>query len=361
MLGISEFMLGFNFIEAFLSFQIMLFFIYDIFFKKKKERSKFNLLSFYFLFLGISKCVMIFNDFYLTEISPYFDLIYLIGTGFAIIGVIFFVSISEEMLKLPYNLVTIAGFALFLLTYILPLLLNFPLDFVRIVYYIMFPILFLFIFISLVVLALRTIGLVRKYIIFIIVGLGIFGIGRALNTEYLELIGGESINLMGVILSVIGLAVIGFSFRALPSLSELEWHTKIHHLYILNTSNGICLLNHSFQTKEIMDQEIKIDADLLAGGLTGVMGLIKEMISEEDEDQYLKVIDHMDVKLIIQRGHFITAILVAKKELNILSKKLEQLVRIFEQRNSKYLINFDGSVSQYKKDQDIVKEIFEIK
>ncbi|MBD3226971.1 MAG: hypothetical protein GF329_02190 [Candidatus Lokiarchaeota archaeon] len=361
MLGIHEIMLGFLFIEAFLNFQITIFFLYDRFFKKIKVKSKFNLLVFYFLFLGISKCVMILNDYLITEASEYFDFIYLIGTGFAILGVIFFVNTSERMLPFKTkHLVSITGLILLFITYFLPLILNFPLNFVRFVYYISFPILFLFIFISLVILIIRTIGIIRRYIILILFGLIIFGLGRGLNTEYFEIIIGEYVNLIGIIITVFGLAMIGFSFRALPSLNELEWHNEILDFYIINTSNGVCLLKETFPLRDL-DKNIKVDADLLAGGFVGITGLIKEIISEKDEGQYLQVIDHMDIKIIFHKGRFVTGILVAMKELQILIDKLKQIVRLFERRNGSYLMRFDGNIGKFEKDKDLIYEVFKLK
>ncbi|TFF88951.1 MAG: hypothetical protein EU549_02070 [Promethearchaeota archaeon] len=361
MLVISELMLGFLFIEAFLNFQITIFFIYDRFFKNVKVKSKFNLLAFYFLFLGISKCVMILNDYLITESSQYFDFIYLLGIGFAILGVIFFVHTSERML--PFNtrhLISISGLLLLFVTYFLPLIMKFPLNFVRIVYYITFPILFLFIFISLIILIIRTIETIRRYIMLIFFGLIIFGLGRGLNTEYFEIIAGEYINLIGIIVTVMGLAIIGFSFRALPSLNELEWHKELLDFYIIKTSNGVCLLKDTFPPKN-SNKNIKIDADLLAGGLSGITSLISEIISEKDEGQYLQVIDHMDIKIILHKGRFVTGILVAMKELQILIDKLKLIVKVFEKRNMKSLMNFDGNIAKFVKDRDLIYNIFKLK
>jgi len=362
MLGISELKLGFFFIEAFLDFQIATYFIYDYFFKKNGSKTKFSLLAFTFLFLGFSKCTMIYNDYYLTTESPLFNYVYLIGIGLAIIGIIFLAHISERML--PFNtrhLVAITGIILFLITYTLPLILGFSLDYLRMVYYIIFPSLFIFIFTALFVLFLRTIGIIRRYIGFIICGLFIFGLGRAFNTEYMKLIFGDIINLYGSIIIVVGLALIGLGFRALPSLNELEWHNKIYNLYIIYTKNGVCLFRHSFQPKSMNESVVKIDDDLLTGGLTGVMHLIKEMLYDEDDESYMKTIDHMDVKILLERGHYVTGIIIAKEELKIISDKLDQFIKLFENRNIKYLKKFDGNVSRFEKDIDLVHKIFEIK
>jgi hypothetical protein len=350
-------MLGFFFIEAFLDLQIMVFFIFDRFFKEKEKDNKFNLLAFYFLFLGVSKIIMIINDYYLTKISPYFELIYLIGIGFAVLATIFFVHTSERML--PFNtrhLFSIAGLSLFTHAYVIFFIFNLSLEFLRIIFYILFPVCFLFVFISLFYLIIRTIGSIRRILIFIFFGLFLFGVGRALNTDYVEIIFGEIINLYGVIITVTALAIIGFSFRALPSLGELEWHKNLYSLLLVLTSNGVCLLRNNFQEKDT-EQMIKIDADLLSGGLTGVMGIIKEMISQRNEDQYIQVIDHMDINIHIFKGNFITGVLIAKEEKAILLEKLEQLVKKFESRNLKYIQTFDGNIGRYKKDLDLI-EIF---
>lgn len=139
------------------------------------------------------------------------------------------------------------------------------------------------------------------------------------------------------ILLVSELSVIPFVLMKeslLPS-EELEWRNEIIHLYVIS-SGGIVLSDYSFK-------ESTGDKDLLAGGISGVLTILKEIVGSAEQ---LKGIDHEDKKLLFEYSYtqtFLVALL-ANKDLTILRSKLKKLTAQIQAVFWEILMNWDGNL-----------------
>jgi len=124
-----------------------------------------------------------------------------------------------------------------------------------------------------------------------------------------------------VVMTIIGLSEISMipfvSMKdSLPPSEEMEWSKEIIHIYVIK-DGGIIMTDYSFSKEE------HFDADLLAGGMTGVSTILQEMI--DSKQTKLQVIDHEDKKLLFDYGRGFFVVLISIKDLKILRSKLKTL------------------------------------
>ena len=112
-----------------------------------------------------------------------------------------------------------------------------------------------------------------------------------------------------------------------------EWKNSIIKFFCIHTIKSANLYHRDF--KEGQD----IDEDLFAGGISGIMTLIKEMTKS---DSGTKVIEQHDKKIILESGLYITCILISTMNLEILQEKLSKICFDIELKFSKLLSNFMG-------------------
>ena len=125
--------------------------------------------------------------------------------------------------------------------------------------------------------------------------------------------------------------------ESLPPSDELEWRKEIIHLYVISNS-GIIMSDYSFTKTSGIDSP-----DLLAGGISGITAILKEMVGS---DQQLKSIDHADKKLLFEYAYddqFLIALL-ANKDLNILRTKLKKLTAQIQSVFWETIVKWDGDL-----------------
>ncbi|MHA1651111.1 MAG: MFS transporter [Candidatus Helarchaeota archaeon] len=155
------------------------------------------------------------------------------------------------------------------------------------------------------------------------------------------------------ILIVSELSLIPFVLmkESLPPAEEINWRDEIIHLYVIS-SGGVIMSDYSFAETTITD------SDLLAGGISGVTTLLKEIVGS---DEQLKIIDHEDKKLLFEYDtdqQFLVALLV-NKDLNILRTKLKKLTNQIHSVFWETIKKWDGNLDVLAPIKTLIRNIFE--
>ncbi|TFF98123.1 MAG: hypothetical protein EU541_07250 [Promethearchaeota archaeon] len=124
------------------------------------------------------------------------------------------------------------------------------------------------------------------------------------------------------------------------SSKEADWAEALRTLYVFN-KNSVCLHSKRFSMKERNDN---ISADIITGGLSGIMGLISEITNEKKN---LRIIDKGNVFIYFSYGTDIIVALTAEKYLPILFKKSELFIKRFEKVYHNELSGFVGETSVF--------------
>ncbi len=127
--------------------------------------------------------------------------------------------------------------------------------------------------------------------------------------------------LFGIAQLFILVLFLGYTKETLPSKDELEWRDAIFSLYCIANKNGICLYEENFQ------ERTSIDKDLVAGSITGITSLLKEITQS---DTRTKIIAQEDVNLLIEFGENVTCVAMSKVDLKTIRKRLNLLIADIE-------------------------------
>lgn len=143
--------------------------------------------------------------------------------------------------------------------------------------------------------------------------------------------------------------------ESLPPSEEIEWRKELIHLFVIS-SGGVVMSDYSFVNTSESDG---IDSvDLLAGGISGITAILKEMIGS---DHRLKSIDHEDKKLLFEYAYdnlFLVALL-ANKDLNILRTKLKKLTAQIQAVFWETIEKWDGNLEILSPINTLIRSYFE--
>ncbi|MHA1425728.1 MAG: MFS transporter [Candidatus Helarchaeota archaeon] len=126
--------------------------------------------------------------------------------------------------------------------------------------------------------------------------------------------------LLSIGMIIILILFLVYTKETLPSKEELEWKGTLYEFFCI-ASNGVCIFRQQFQEKTI------IDADLFAGGLSGIISLVQEMTQSAKKT---RIIDQEEKKILIEFGNNVTCVLLCSANLKILRKKLETITNEIE-------------------------------
>ena len=129
----------------------------------------------------------------------------------------------------------------------------------------------------------------------------------------------------------------------------MEWANEIINIYVIK-DGGIIMTEYNFSQKE------KFDADLLAGGMTGVSTILKEMIDSKESN--LKIIDHEDKKILFEYGKGFSTVLISYKDLKILRNKLITLTINIQNVFWETIEDWEGDLDIFKPINTMIKHIF---
>jgi hypothetical protein len=177
------------------------------------------------------------------------------------------------------------------------------------------------------------------------------GMGAVLAVQLLPL--GSSIVfpiLLGC-MGIMGILVffVAYTKETLPAKEELEWKDVIRDFFCIVSESGICVYRHTFK------EEIKIEENLFAGGISGIVNMVQEMVKSEKKT---KVIDQEDVKLLFENEENVTCILISRKNLKILREKLKDITHEIEVLYKDVFPTWEGNLDVFIPIGSIVKKYF---
>jgi len=118
------------------------------------------------------------------------------------------------------------------------------------------------------------------------------------------------------------------------------------------SNSGIMMSDYSFTKTSGIDSP-----DLLAGGISGITAILKEMVGS---DQQLKSIDHADKKLLFEFAYdnqFLVALLT-NKDLNILRTKLKKLIAQIQAVFWETILRWNGDLDILAPMKTIIRNYF---
>lgn len=163
-----------------------------------------------------------------------------------------------------------------------------------------------------------------------------------------NLFNGFEIRIIGDLVILAALLSMAYFLGSIPSLAEIGWQDKLRYI-IITRHPGMALYSENFQEKK------KIHEVMIAGALYGVEIFLQTLLKEEDT---LKSITKEREAILIERGRFISGILIADQPLQILKYRLKQLVTQFEDLYSEILEHWDGRVQAFAPTRYLIESIF---
>ena len=205
------------------------------------------------------------------------------------------------------------------------------------------PILYLYV-------AIKSTGELRKIIITFLIAIILFALGNGAHSRIFKSI--EWIYFIGSPI-LFTLSLIIMLYIIVKQFFELEWPKKIHHLYIFNSRSSITIQSHSF-VEEVTEEGL-LESQLITGGIYGIAAIIKKITKSK---RRLRLLDHEDVKIILEYGSYITAALLTEENFGILRRKLKTLVQEFEMQFKDALVDFTGSLTEFENANRLIEQIF---
>ncbi|MEX2681215.1 MAG: hypothetical protein Q6373_006420 [Candidatus Sigynarchaeota archaeon] len=313
-------------IEAFIDFELFVFFILK--WKPQKTRH-ISILGLAYLCFGITRVLLIFWDFESPKNATY----YISAAFFAFLAMAVFMYAAEYLLRKTHYVFTIAFLAVSCIVLFLTI------DVLRHLYYIFASALILFVIAFLFRLMAMVTGSVRKRFFTLFIGFVFYGLGYALSAELAKQLVPRPISVAVVI---IGLAFIALACVRIPMLEEVHWMDYLLHIFAFHIDTSACI--HDETLLKTGREMQGVSADLFSSGVTGVIGIIKEMINSEKK---LKVLDHEDKKILLEYGKYITVALITRKDLDILHEKLLAYINRAETELRQPLEKWRGEVARF--------------
>jgi len=121
--------------------------------------------------------------------------------------------------------------------------------------------------------------------------------------------------------------------RGILQAKVSEWKNSLISFYCMHSDMGSSLAHYDFI------EVPKIDEQLFAGGLSGIVSLIQEMTSS---NKRARVIDQEDKKILLASGEHVTCVLTCTKNLDTLHAKLKAICEEIETKYADELANFMG-------------------
>lgn len=133
----------------------------------------------------------------------------------------------------------------------------------------------------------------------------------------------------------------------LPLKEEREWRGAVRNTFLMYQS--IMVVHYSFQGEEAIDE------DLFAGGLNGIISLLKELTSR---DERVEVFNQENTKIIIKDGKYLTGALISSKDLKILHQKIQSVISDYEDIFLEYFENWEGELLKFTPRLRLIKRYF---
>jgi len=102
--------------------------------------------------------------------------------------------------------------------------------------------------------------------------------------------------------------------------------------------------------------KVEVGSELVSGMLSAITSFVKETTRSSD---YLRLIDHGDIVLLIEYGTYVFVALLAERETPEIRMRLKGFLKEFEQRYGDKLIDWTGDLREFTDCDEIVKNYFE--
>ena len=143
-----------------------------------------------------------------------------------------------------------------------------------------------------------------------------------------------------------------FWYISFTRFIEVDWPKKLRHLYLIKADSGVCIYEHPFIAEDGMESQ------LVGGSISGITKLMQEITRSP---QKLRLMDHGNIKLLLEYGAYIIGVLIVEENFSIHRKKLKSLVERFEDQFKEPLQVYVGSLGEFAGSKTLVDEIFSYK
>ncbi len=305
-----------------------------------------------FFFFALIRLCLNYNEFHLLTFGSENLIFYTLSVVFGYLFFISFIFVTETILKRTHYLQTI--FCIVLSSG--GIIIFNSIDQLRFFTNMTTPIFALILVTDyLIILVLKTKSNVRRKMELALLALIIGFIFYALDTSIGQtffLIPKEIISIIARVGILIAGIIIGYAFVSFESFTELDWSKKLNHLFIIGR-NGTNLFDFSF-----IHGENEPDPDIITASLSGIKELMASIIRSKD---FVRVVDHQDIKIIFEYGQYATLALITTENLHIYHLKLANLRHLFEDFFQDILPKWDGKTDVFLPTKHLVREVFELK
>ncbi len=137
-----------------------------------------------------------------------------------------------------------------------------------------------------------------------------------------------------------------------PEFSLIFEKVEKQNLYVMYT-DGRDVFNYAFVEE---DPESQTDPALISGMFSAITSFIQETTQSK---QFLKVIDHGDISILIEYGKYIfSALFVKGKQSSEVRAQLKEFINQFEEKHADVLGNWNGALAPFRDDHLLLEEIF---
>lgn len=150
-----------------------------------------------------------------------------------------------------------------------------------------------------------------------------------------------------IVTSLLLFAICPIILTTEPIEEALAKEVEVKGIYVI-TQDGRCLVEMSFK-------DVLIDTDLITSALSAVGSLIKESIHSEKR---LSLIDHGDVKILVEYGQHVNSALIADKETPDIRERLAKFLIIFEATYQEFITKWTGDVRPFYKAYKLIERYF---
>lgn len=203
-----------------------------------------------------------------------------------------------------------------------------------------------------------TSGYIRQRMLITFVGFGFWLVGLLVRfyPTFVSLypipsVTNLTLHMIGMIFIIISILMVSYGFSAFETFTDLNWKEKLRELYVISGS-GICMYAYSFEKNQPL-----ADADLLAGGFSGIQLLLSEMVKTTES---LQLIDYQNVKIMVEQTADIIFVLIITEESSFLPYKLKLFSEEFHTFFKDILQHWIGELNAFQPSKTLIQRIFEI-
>lgn len=355
---INELNIGLNYIYSILFLQIALILIRQWYIERKKESRDKIALSYgiFYVFLFIGTLIYFYID--TINISDYlYEVIFLISLIIIGIGGAVFTFTIENTIRKIFDTKFIITILFSILLIIIPFIYYYETQF----FYLLLGILIL-VSVSLqvfftVYFIRNTFGGIRKKLGYSLIGLIIIFIGLAFSTK----MGNEILEshttfyfliiFISKFATIFGLNLILYGLTGYSFLLESQWRENLISLHIIDKKRHIDLYHRNFDID--IGKDIR-RGDLFAGGISGMVTIIKELTNSDELPDNIHKEDNL---IMLEYGEEIITVMITKKNLLNARYFLKVITTQFEQYYLDYYDRWEENSELFTPMNSIIKDI----